>query len=109
MELYDVQDFWKFQLKVGEIREAERVPGKTKLIKMLVDFGGEVKTAVAGIGDQYEPSDLAGKKMIFVVNLKPKKVANVVSEAMMLVAEEPGGRVHLITVPSEVPNGSKVW
>jgi len=107
--LYDVEEFWKFKIRVGLVREAERIPRTRKLIKLVVDFGDETRTVVAGIGDQYSPEDLKGKKMIFVTNLKPKTIAGVESQAMLIVAESKDGRVYLITVGDEVPVGSKVW
>ncbi len=108
-ELYDVEDFWKFKLQVGLVKEASRVPRTRKLIKLKVDFGKEERTVIAGIGDQYSPEDLQGKKMIFVTNLKPKKIAGIVSQAMLLVAEDDRGKVYLITVSDDVPVGTKVW
>ena len=108
-ELYSVEEFWRFQMRVGRVVDAERVPRTRKLIKMRVDFGGEERTVVTGIADQYSPEDLVGRKFIFVTNLKPKVVAGVESQAMLLVAETPDGRVYLIPVPDEVPVGAKVW
>jgi tRNA-binding protein len=108
-ELFDVEEFWKFRMRVGLVKSAERIPRTRKLIKLLVDFGDETRIVVAGIGDQYQPEDLMGKKMIFVVNLKPKNIVGVESQAMLIVAEEADGKVHLITVGDEVPLGSKVW
>ncbi len=108
-ELYDVQEFWKFIMRVGRIVSAERVPRTRKLIKLLVDFGNETRTIITGLADQYSPEDFLGKKMIFVTNLKPKKLSGVVSEGMLLVAEEPSGKVHLITVSDDVPVGTRVY
>lgn len=108
-ELYDVKEFWKFIMRVGLIKEAERIPKSNKLIKLQVDFGDEERTIVAGIGDQYTPEDMQGKKMIFVLNLKPKKLMGVESQGMLIVAEEESGKVHLITLKDEVPQGAKVW
>jgi tRNA-binding protein len=108
-ELFDVEEFWKFKMRVGLVKDAERVPRSRKLIKLVVDFGDEERVVVAGIGDQYSPEDLKGKKMIFVVNLKPKLIAGVESQAMLLVAEDSSGRVYLITVGEDVPLGAKVW
>lgn len=109
LELYDVEEFWKFKMKVGFIKEAERIPRTKKLIKLVVDFGDEERTVVAGIGDQYKPEDLKGKRMIFVVNIKPKIIAGVESQAMLVVAEDKEGKVYLIDVNEKVPIGAKVW
>jgi len=108
-ELYDVEDFWKFKLQVGLIKEASRVPRTRRLLRLKVDFGGEERTVIAGIGDQYSPEDLQGKRMIFVTNLKPKKIAGIESQAMLIVAEDESGKVYLITVSDDVPLGAKVW
>lgn len=108
-ELYDVEEFWKFMIRVGLITEAERIPRTKKLIKMTVDFGDEKRTVVTGIADQYSPEDLIGKKMLFVTNLKPKKIAGVESQAMLLVAEEENGKVYLIEVSKETPVGIRVY
>jgi tRNA-binding protein len=108
-EKYDVKEFWKFHLKVGEIKHAEKIPKTKKLIKLQVDLGNEQRTIIAGIGDQYTPQDLQNKKMIFVTNLKPKKLAGTLSNGMLLVAEEESGKIHLITLPKHIPNGTKIW
>ncbi len=105
---FDVEEFWKFDLRVGYVERAEKIPKSRKLIRLEVDFGSEKRTIVTGIGDQYSPEELGGKKMIFVLNLKPKKLMGVESRGMLLLAEE-DGRVHLITVGEDIPVGVKVW
>ncbi|MEM0017122.1 MAG: methionine--tRNA ligase subunit beta [Candidatus Korarchaeum sp.] len=107
--MFDVEEFWKFDLRVGRVVGAERVPRSEKLIRLEVDFGTERRTVVTGIADQVNPDQLMGKKMIFVLNLKPKKLMGVESRGMLLLAEEENGKVHLIEVPEEVPEGTKVW
>jgi len=108
-QLYDVDEFWKFNMRVGMIKVAERVPKSKKLIKLNVDFGDESRIIIAGIGDQYSPEDLEGKKMIFVLNLKPKKIMGIESQGMLVVAEdEKNNKVYLITV-DDAPVGCKVW
>ena len=108
-ELYDVQEFWKFKMRIGLIKSAERVPGSRKLLKLEVDFGDETRIVVAGVADVFAPEDFVGKKMIFVTNLKPKKVFGIESQAMLLVAEDNEGRLYLVTVGDEVPVGSKFY
>ncbi len=107
--MYDVEEFWKFDLRIGLVEEAERIPKSKKLIKLLVNFGDERRVIVTGIADQYAPEDLKGKRMIFVLNLKPKKIMGVESQGMLILAEEESGKVHLITVGEDVPPGTKVW
>lgn len=108
-ELYDVEEFWKFKMRVGLVRKAEKIPRTRKLIRLEVDFGDEMRTVVAGIGDQYSPEDLVDKRMIFVTNLKPKNIGGVESQAMLVVAEDEEGKVYLITLSEDVPLGVKVW
>ncbi|MCD6196227.1 MAG: methionine--tRNA ligase subunit beta [Staphylothermus sp.] len=109
MELYDVNEFWKFDLRVGFVKKAERIKRTKKLIKLLVDFGDEERVIVTGIADQYSPQDLEGKKFIFVLNLKPKKFSGIESQGMLIVAETDDGKVYLIPVPDNIPIGAKVW
>ena len=109
MELYDVSEFWKFDLRVGLVRRAEKLRRTKKLIKLDVDFGTERRTIITGIADQYSPEELEGRKFIFVLNLKPKEFSGVKSEGMLIVAETEEGRVYLLPVPEEVPEGTKVW
>ena len=108
-ELLKVEDFWKFKMKVGEVIFAEKVKRTRKLIKLIVDFGDEKRIVVAGIGDQYKPEQLVNNKMIFVINIKTKKIAGIESQAMLLVAEEENGNIHLITLDPKIPKGVKVW
>jgi len=107
-ELFDVKDFWRFDIRVGFVKDAEKVPRSKKLIKLTVDFGDQERTIVAGIGDQFNPEDLKGKKMIFVLNLKPKKLMGIESQGMLLVADA-NGKLFIISLPDEVPSGAKVW
>ncbi|RLG77692.1 MAG: methionine--tRNA ligase subunit beta [Thermoprotei archaeon] len=109
MELYDVNEFWKFDLRVGFVKKAERTRRTRKLIKLTVDFGNEERVIVTGVADQYSPEDLEGKKFIFVLNLKPKKFSGIESQGMLIVAETNDGKVYLIPVPNNVPIGAKVW
>ena len=109
MGLYDVSEFWKFDLRVGLVRKAEKLKRTRKLIKLDVDFGTERRTIITGIADQYSPEEFEGKKFIFVLNLKPKEFSGVKSEGMLIVAENEEGRVYLLPVPDEVPVGTKVW
>ncbi len=107
-ELYDVKEFWKFNIRVGYVKKAERVPRSRKLIKMVVDFGDHERVIVAGVGDQYAPEDFQGRKTVFVINLKPKKVMGIESQGMLLIADA-NGKLYPIILPDEVPTGAKVW
>ncbi|ASJ09666.1 methionine--tRNA ligase subunit beta [Thermococcus siculi] len=109
MELYDVNEFWKFDMRVGLVKRAERMKRTRKLIKLEVDFGSEDRTIVSGLADQYSPEDFEGRKFIFVLNLKPKKLSGVESRGMLIVAETEDEKVYLLPVPDEVPVGTRVW
>jgi methionyl-tRNA synthetase len=93
----------------GEIEAAERIPGTTKLLKLQVDIGNEVRQLVAGIAEYYEPEKLIGMKVVIVVNLQPRKVRGVESNGMIVAAvvgEE--GRPVLVTFTEDVPNGARL-
>ncbi len=83
-----IEDFAKVDLRVGEVLECEEHPDSDKLLVSKVQVGPEVRTIVSGLRPQYKPSDLIGKKVVVVVNLKPAKLRGIVSEGMLLVAED---------------------
>lgn len=105
---YSVEEFWKFDLRVGQILDAEKVQGSQKLIKLTVDFGTEKRTIVTGVADQHSPSEFKGKKMIFVLNLKPKKVFGIESKGMLLLAEDENKKTYLVAV-EDTPVGSRFY
>jgi methionyl-tRNA synthetase len=104
-----IDDFAKVQLKVGEIIACERVPKSSKLLHETVKFGDEVRSVVSGIAKVYAPEELIGKKVVFVTNLAPRKVCGVLSEGMILAAEDADGVMSLI-VPdkSEIKSGANL-
>lgn len=103
-----IEDFAKIDLRVGIVKKAERIPGYTKLLKLEVDIGSEIRTLIAGIGEKYSPEELVGKRVIVVANLKPKKIAGVESQGMILAAVDDRNNIFLVTVEGEVPPGAKV-
>jgi methionyl-tRNA synthetase len=100
-------DFSKLDLRVGVVKEAEKVEGTDKLYKLLVDIGGEERTLAAGLAEYYSPEEIKGKKIIVVANLAPKTVRGVESRGMLLAAEK-GGVVSLLTVDKDVGSGAKI-
>ena len=106
--LISIEDLAKVDLRVGRVVEAEPVPGSRKLIKLTVDLGTEKRTILAGLAKWYKPEDFVGKYVIVVANLKPKKMAGMVSEGMILAAPCSGGKPVLVTVSEPVEPGSKV-
>ena len=91
-----IDDFAKVRLQVGEIVACERVPKSSKLLHETVRFGGETRSVVSGIAKHYTPEELVGKKVVFVTNLKPVKLCGIVSEGMILAAEDEDGRLSLV-------------
>ncbi|MBN1593822.1 MAG: methionine--tRNA ligase subunit beta, partial [Candidatus Coatesbacteria bacterium] len=102
-----IDDFAKVQLVVGEITNAEPVEGSQKLLKLAVDIGDEVRQAVAGMREFYEPDEMVGKKVIFLANLAPAKIFGIESQGMILAAEG-GGIVSLLSIDKDVPIGSGI-
>ena len=108
MEQIDITYLEKIDLRVGEIVEAEDIPKSKKLLKLIVDLGDEKRQIVSGIKDYYKPEDLVGKKVIVICNLKPAKLCGVLSEGMILAAEDDEGNLALLTVDKDIKAGSKV-
>jgi methionyl-tRNA synthetase len=104
-----IEDFAKVDMRVGEVKAAERVPGATKLLKLQVDIGSEVRQVVAGIAEYYEPEKLIGMKVVLVTNLQPRKLRGVESNGMIVaaLAGEPG-RPVLVTFKEDVANGARL-
>ncbi len=107
MNQITIDDLAKIELKVGKIINAEDIPKSKKLLKVIVDLGEEKRQIVAGIKGYYSPEELIGKKVIVVTNLKPAKLCGVLSEGMILAAEDEN-TVSLLTVDKDVKEGSKV-
>jgi methionyl-tRNA synthetase len=103
-----LDDFGKLDLRVGRIVSAERVQGADKLLKLIVDLGGETRQIVAGIGKYYEPAELPGREIVVVANLKPAKLRGVESRGMMLAAVADAGKVALVSIDKDVPPGTPV-
>ncbi len=104
-----IEDFAKVDMRVGEVKSAERVEGAQKLLKVMVDIGSEIRQVVAGIAEYYQPAHLIGTKIILVANLQPRKLRGVESDGMLLAAtvgEE--GRPVLVTFKEDVPNGARL-
>jgi methionyl-tRNA synthetase len=102
-----IEDFQKVQLKVAKILAAERVPKSEKLLKLQVDVGTEQRQIVAGIGKKYVPEELVGRTIVVVANLKPAKLMGIESQGMVLAAGDKEV-LELLTMPDEIPAGTKV-
>jgi len=92
-----IDDFAKVQLRVGEIIACEKVPKSSKLLHETVKFGDEIRSVVSGIAKYYTPEELVGKKVVFVTNLAPRTVCGILSEGMILAAEDENGTLSLVT------------
>ena len=101
-------DFMKMQFQVGEIIACEEVKKSKKLLCSQVKIGSQVKQIVSGIKSNYKPEDMVGKKVMVLVNLKPAKLAGVVSEGMILCAEGEDGKLALMTPDKEMPAGAEI-
>ena len=102
------EDFEKMQFQVGKIIACEEVPKSKKLLCSKVQIGSEVKQIVSGIKAYYSPEEMVGKKVMVLVNLKPAKLAGVLSEGMLLCAEDDKGNLALLTPEKEMPAGAEI-
>ena len=101
-EEISIDEFQKMQLMIGEIVACEEVPNSRKLLCSQVSFGkNNVKQIVSGIKGTYSAEDMVGKKVVAIVNLKPCKLAGVISEVMLLCAEDPEGNLSLLTTEKD--------
>lgn len=101
-------DFAKLQFQVGEIIACEAVPKSKKLLCSQVKIGSQVKQIVSGIKAYYTPEEMVGKKVMVLVNLKPAKLAGVMSEGMLLCAEDAEGHLALMTPEKDMPAGAEI-
>ncbi len=101
-------DFMKLQFQVGEIIACEEVPKSKKLLCSQVKIGSEVKQIVSGIKAHYSAEEMVGKKVMVLVNLKPAKLAGVLSEGMLLCAEDADGKLALLTPEKDMPAGAEI-
>ncbi|SDZ37279.1 methionyl-tRNA synthetase [Bacillus sp. 166amftsu] len=102
-----IDDFFKVELRVAEVIEAEPVKKADKLLKIQLDLGIEKRQVVSGIAKFYTPEELKGKKVICVTNLKPVKLRGELSQGMILAGEE-NGVLSLATIDQNLPNGTKI-
>ena len=102
------EEFGKMQFQVGEIIACEEVKKSRKLLCSQVKIGSQVKQIVSGIKAHYSPEEMVGKKVMVLVNLKPAKLAGVLSEGMLLCAEDADGNLALMTPEKEMPAGAEI-
>ena len=101
-------DFGKLQFQVGEIIACEEVKKSKKLLCSQGKIGNQTKQIVSGIRKYYSPEEMVGKKVMVLVNLKPAKLAGVLSEGMLLCAEDENGELSLMVPEKKMPAGAEI-
>ena len=107
--LIEFDDFGKVQLKIAKVIACEKVEKSKKLLKLTVKLGEETRTVVSGIALQYTPEQLIGKKLAMVTNLKPAKLCGIVSEGMIICAENQEGKLAFLTPEKDIEDGSEIF
>jgi methionyl-tRNA synthetase len=103
-----IDDFTKVELRVAQVKAAERVKGADKLLRLEVDLGNEVRQIVAGIAESYAPETLIGRKVVIVANLAPRKLRGLESNGMIVAASPEGGKAVLASFLEDVPLGTRL-
>jgi methionyl-tRNA synthetase len=103
-----IDDFAKVELRVAQIKVAERVKGADKLLRLEVDLGTETRQILAGIAEAYAPEALIGRKIVIVANLSPRKMRGLESNGMLLAASLEGGKPILASFLEDVPIGARL-
>jgi len=101
-------DFVKMDIRTGTILEAEKVPKTKKLLKLKIDTGIDQRTVVSGIAEYFSPEEIIGKQVSILANLAPRKLRGIVSQGMILMAEDKDGKLVFISPDEKVSNGSEV-
>jgi len=100
-------DFSKLDLRVAQIIQIEKIPGKSKIVKGVIDLGEEKREVIIGGAEYYQPEELLNKKVIVIANLEPRKIAGIESNAMLLAADL-NDKPFWLTVSEDVPLGTKI-
>ena len=103
-----IEEFQKIDLRVAEVKSAEKVEGADRLLKLKIDIGGEERQIVAGIAQHYTPEDIVGKKVVIVANLKPAVIRGVESRGMLLAASEGAALSIVVLERPQIPSGARV-
>lgn len=107
MSIISYDDFTKLDIRVAKIISTEPISGKTRIIKGTIDLGDEQRDVIIGGAQYYQPQDVIGKTVIVIINLEPKTMAGIESNAMLLAADV-DDRPFWLTVDDTVPLGSKI-
>jgi len=100
-------DFAKLDIRIAKILGTEKIPGKSKIIKGIIDLGEEKREVIIGGAEYYQPEDLVGKMVVVIANLEPRKIAGFESNAMLLAADV-NDKPFWLTVNEDVPLGTKI-
>jgi len=101
-------DFTKVDIRTATVLEAEKVPKTTKLLKLKIDTGLDIRIIVSGIAEYYEPESMIGKQISIVANLEPRKIKGIESKGMILMAEDKEGKLVLVSPVEKINNGSTI-
>ncbi len=107
--LIDIEDFAKIELKIAKVIACEKVEKSKKLLKLTVKLGDETRTVVSGIALNYTPEQMIGKKLTMITNLKPAKLCGIVSEGMILCAENEQGKLAFLMPENDIEDGSQIF
>ena len=107
MQNVTYDDFAKLDLRVAKIVATEPIPGKSRIIKGVIDLGQEKRDVIIGGAQYYQPEDIVGKTVIVIANLEPKKMAGIESNAMLLAADV-DDKPFWLTVDGDIPLGSPI-
>jgi methionyl-tRNA synthetase len=107
-EKISIDDFAKIELRVGQVKVAEKVPKSDKLLRLEIDIGTEVRQVLAGIAEAYAPESLIGRKVVIVANLAPRKMRGMESNGMIVAASLEGGQPVLASFLEDVPVGARL-
>jgi methionyl-tRNA synthetase len=103
-----IDDFAKVELRTATVTAAEKVEKADKLLKLTLSLGSETRQVVSGIAQYYAHEEMVGKRVVLVANLKPAKLRGIMSEGMILCAEDSEGNLKLITPEGDMPDGAEV-
>jgi methionyl-tRNA synthetase len=107
-EAVSFDDFSRIDIRTATIIEAEKVPKTTKLLKLKIDTGLDIRTIVSGIAEHYDPETIIGRQISIVANLEPRKIKGIESKGMILMAEDKDGKLVMVAPSENVSNGSMI-
>ena len=102
------EDFEKMDIRTATVLEAEKVPNTDKLLHLKIDTGLDKRELVSGIAQYYTPEEMVGKQICILANLKPRKIKGIVSQGMILMAQQPDGKMRIVTPEERLENGATI-